>query len=99
MFMNLPHYYVEEEDEDGKEKKLAPGQKLRKREDWTVRRFFLSLLIDHMMTKYIIVIKIYHLHRQLSKEIVKIGQSIQKLPASQKQYSHCSKWEVLWAVV
>jgi hypothetical protein len=30
--------------------------KLRKREDWTVRRFFLSRLIDYMMTKYIIVI-------------------------------------------
>jgi hypothetical protein len=30
--------------------------KLRKRGDWTVRRIFLSLLIDHMMTKYIIVI-------------------------------------------
>jgi hypothetical protein len=30
--------------------------KLRKREDWTVRRFFLSRLIDHMMTKYITVI-------------------------------------------
>jgi hypothetical protein len=29
--------------------------KLRKREDWTVIRLFLSLLIDHMMTKYIIV--------------------------------------------
>jgi hypothetical protein len=53
--------------------------KLRKREDWTVRRFFLSLLIDHMMNKYLIVIQRYHLHRQLSKEIVKIGQSIQKL--------------------
>jgi hypothetical protein len=32
------------------------SHKLRKREDWTVRRNFLSLLIDHMMTKYIIVI-------------------------------------------
>jgi hypothetical protein len=73
--------------------------KLRKREDWTVRRTFLSPLIDHMMTKYIIVIYRYHLHRQLSKEIVKLGQSIQKLQASLKQYSHCSKWEVLWAVV
>jgi hypothetical protein len=30
--------------------------KLRKREDWTERRIFLSLLIDHMMTKYVIVI-------------------------------------------
>jgi hypothetical protein len=30
--------------------------KLRKREDWTVRRIFLSLLIDHMMTKYKTVI-------------------------------------------
>jgi hypothetical protein len=44
-----------------------PLHKLRKREDWTVRRFFLSLLIDHMMTKYLIVIYSYHLHRQLSK--------------------------------
>jgi hypothetical protein len=34
----------------------ALDHKLRKREDWTVRRIFLSLLIDHMMTKYIIVI-------------------------------------------
>jgi hypothetical protein len=58
------------------------SHKLRKREDWTVQRNFLSLLKDHMMTKYIIVIKRYHLHRQLSKEIVKIGQSIQKLQAS-----------------
>jgi hypothetical protein len=32
------------------------NHKLRKREDWTVRRFFLSRLIDHMMTKYIIKI-------------------------------------------
>jgi hypothetical protein len=39
------------------------------------------------------------LHRQLLKEIVKIVQCIQKLQASQKQYSHCSKWEVLWALV
>jgi hypothetical protein len=31
------------------------------------------------MTKYLIVIYRYHLHRQLSKEIVKIDQSIQKL--------------------
>jgi hypothetical protein len=29
------------------------AHKLQKREDWTVRRIFLSLLIDHMMTKYI----------------------------------------------
>jgi hypothetical protein len=36
---------------------------------------------------------------QLLKEIVKIGQRIQKLQASQKHHSPRSKWEVLWAVV
>jgi hypothetical protein len=51
----------------------------------------LSLLVDHIMTKYIIVIWRYHLHRQFLKEIVKIVQCIQKLQASQKHYSHCSK--------
>jgi hypothetical protein len=60
--------------------------------------FFLSLLVDHIMTKYIIVIQRYHLHRQLLKEIIKIGQCIQKLHASQKHYSHSSKWEVLDAL-
>jgi hypothetical protein len=40
---------------------VLPGKsdsrhKLRKREDWTVRRIFLSPLLDHMMPKYIIVI-------------------------------------------
>jgi hypothetical protein len=33
-----------------------PTHKLRKSEDWTVTIIFLSLLIDHMMTKYIIVV-------------------------------------------
>jgi hypothetical protein len=56
-----------------------------------VRRKKLSLLLDHIMTKYVIVIWRYHLHRQLLKEIVKIVQCIQKLQASQKHYSHCSK--------
>jgi hypothetical protein len=32
------------------------NHKLRKREDWTVKGLFLSRLIDHIMTKYIIVI-------------------------------------------
>jgi hypothetical protein len=30
--------------------------RLRKREDWTLRRKKLSLLVDHIMTKYIIII-------------------------------------------
>jgi hypothetical protein len=43
---------------------------------------FLVLHVDHIMTNYKNVIYRYHLHRQLSKEIVKIGRSIQKLQAS-----------------
>jgi hypothetical protein len=48
-----------------------------------VKRKKLSLLVDHIMNKYIIVIWRYYLHRQLLKEIVKIVQCIQKLQASQ----------------
>jgi hypothetical protein len=32
------------------------NHRLRKREDWTLWRFFLSLLVDHIMTKCVIVI-------------------------------------------
>jgi hypothetical protein len=51
---------------------------------------FLTLLVDLIIIIYYRNLEILPIHNQLSKEIDKINQCIQKLKTSQKHYSHRS---------